>query len=395
MHNNIDINLFANTPKLIELSYHVCSATEVLKSPKSSPTHKRQKLTSRSRTPEIVSSVALPFVAAAAAAFTAFAVTNTTDLSTGASSPSHSISPALSSVSRTHSPVHHNDKSMTTTNRDTQQEREAEILKLSHGQQRRLRTITTSSADDDTSRNCSDKNDNVVITEHDRVHLSRRRARSGTSSNAKESSSSAVFSVVYDIACCDGPVRFHRVLNENYSLATSYGSSGMAQTRPLQRTCGGMVVDDLLTSENDENGGPARRNIAACTTSDSSNDGSNNDGYYTCGYCNHTFKSQYCYRKHAKRHLLPTRINEVDINRPRQDTAARSRREVRLLDLNVQYYPCKICGCKFPSYYFVHKHKKLCHANDEERQSTDLTVRMTAASTNHETDASSTHHDPL
>ena len=29
-------------------------------------------------------------------------------------------------------------------------------------------------------------------------------------------------------------------------------------------------------------------------------------------------------------------------------------------DLNVQYFPCKICGAKFPSYYFVHKHKKLC-----------------------------------
>ena len=30
-------------------------------------------------------------------------------------------------------------------------------------------------------------------------------------------------------------------------------------------------------------------------------------------------------------------------------------------DLNVQYFPCKICGAKSPSYYFVHKHKKLWH----------------------------------
>ena len=30
-------------------------------------------------------------------------------------------------------------------------------------------------------------------------------------------------------------------------------------------------------------------------------------------------------------------------------------------DLNMQYFPCKICGAKFPSYYFVHKHKKLWH----------------------------------
>lgn len=35
------------------------------------------------------------------------------------------------------------------------------------------------------------------------------------------------------------------------------------------------------------------------------------------------------------------------------------------LDLNVQYFPCKTCGCKFPSYYFVHKHRRLCHGGVE------------------------------
>lgn len=28
--------------------------------------------------------------------------------------------------------------------------------------------------------------------------------------------------------------------------------------------------------------------------------------------------------------------------------------------LNIQSYPCKLCGSKFPSYYFMHKHKKIC-----------------------------------
>jgi hypothetical protein len=37
---------------------------------------------------------------------------------------------------------------------------------------------------------------------------------------------------------------------------------------------------------------------------------------------------------------------------------------VKLLDMNVQYYPCKTCGSKFPSYYFVHKHRKMCHAEE-------------------------------
>lgn len=86
-------------------------------------------------------------------------------------------------------------------------------------------------------------------------------------------------------------------------------------------------------------------------------------GNYTCGYCQHTFKSQYCYRKHARRHLLPT---EAESSRNLQRQQDKRRREVRLLDLNVQYYPCKICGSKFPSYYFVHKHRKLCHSNSED-----------------------------
>jgi len=34
------------------------------------------------------------------------------------------------------------------------------------------------------------------------------------------------------------------------------------------------------------------------------------------------------------------------------------------LDLNVQYFPCKTCGSKFPSYYFVHKHRRLCHGEE-------------------------------
>lgn len=48
---------------------------------------------------------------------------------------------------------------------------------------------------------------------------------------------------------------------------------------------------------------------------------------------------------------------------------------------NVQYYPCKTCGCKFPSYYFVHKHRKRCHAEEEvsNEPSTSATATATAA----------------
>lgn len=103
---------------------------------------------------------------------------------------------------------------------------------------------------------------------------------------------------------------------------------------------------------------------------------------YNCVYCKHTFKSQYCYQKHAKRHLIPLSLDsssavgsvavatelstegEKDIPGPRYEKPG-SKREVKPLDMNVQYYPCKTCGSKFPSYYFVHKHRKMCHAEEE------------------------------
>lgn len=113
--------------------------------------------------------------------------------------------------------------------------------------------------------------------------------------------------VVRDIACCDGPVRFKRVLNTNY---------GSLSENPTQ-------------------------------------DESMNDGkqLYICGFCKHTFKSHYCYRKHTRRHINPVPVKPVE---------SESR------DMNVQYYPCKTCGSKFPSYYFVHKHRKMCHVNESD-----------------------------
>ncbi|XP_063982247.1 uncharacterized protein LOC135165152 isoform X2 [Diachasmimorpha longicaudata] len=159
--------------------------------------------------------------------------------------------------------------------------------------------------------------------------------------------STSATGVVLDIACCDGPVKFHRVLNENYT--TPVGDLTTYPPAPRDHP-----ERPESVSENDENGRPDR-------SSDSIGESSGH-GCYTCEYCQHTFKSHYCYKKHARRHLLPTE----------NETNARTdgkRREVRLLDLNVQYYPCKICGSKFPSYYFVHKHKKMCHPNEVERNS--------------------------
>lgn len=85
--------------------------------------------------------------------------------------------------------------------------------------------------------------------------------------------------------------------------------------------------------------------------------GAESNNEYRCLYCNHTFKSHYCYQKHARRHLNPLM--------PKLSGEAPTRAPARPLDMNVQYYPCKTCGSKFPSYYFVHKHRKLCHSGED------------------------------
>ncbi|XP_022201793.2 telomere zinc finger-associated protein [Nilaparvata lugens] len=135
--------------------------------------------------------------------------------------------------------------------------------------------------------------------------------------------------VIVDIACCDGPVRFHRVLNQNYGRESQ-------EAEPEQ--------DTESTSATDKSG-----------------------PVFTCRYCDHTFKSHYCYQKHARRHINPVSLTpdtqpEQPLTSPPQ---ANPKQQVRLLDMNVQYYPCKTCGSKFPSYYFVHKHRKMCHPNEE------------------------------
>ncbi|EDX17758.1 GD17086 [Drosophila simulans] len=142
-----------------------------------------------------------------------------------------------------------------------------------------------------------------------------------------------------------------------------------------------------------------------------------NEELYVCVYCKHTFKSQYCYQKHAKRHLNPLSLtttdkkllvepaaamaSTTDMDQPSVGqsganssggsaasgngataaTSALLRREVRPLDMNVQYYPCKTCGSKFPSYYFVHKHRKMCHADEIEATATSNTSNNSSSNT--------------
>ncbi|XP_054009366.1 uncharacterized protein LOC128892829 [Hylaeus anthracinus] len=303
------------------------AAFQVERSPKSQSSVPRE---AKQRSPENGkrSSGSLPFVAAA---FTGFAGR--------APSPTPSVSPTPSSASQSSVPSCRSKKS-------EQQVRDGgrrykEELDHETGNSEAVGRVSPAIASQRRERSV----EVLSVAENDRAKSSKRRGRGG------ESSSSGVSSVVYDVACCDGPVKFHRVLNENYS--------NPAQQQRVQRSC--------FEPENDENGRPQAARMAG-DPAESGTEANTGTESYTCSYCRHTFKSQYCYRKHTKRHLLPTRLNESPGNNTQRQDVRRARREVRLLDLNVQYYPCKICGCKFPSYYFVHKHRKLCHANAEERQ---------------------------
>lgn len=171
--------------------------------------------------------------------------------------------------------------------------------------------------------------------------------------------------VIIDIACCDGPVRFHRVINKNYghpeniSESDAGGEEDIATTTPINRNeVLNKIMNETMRDKkiiNNENQQQQQPQLPQ----------QNNNELFTCLYCNHTFKSQYCYQKHARRHLNPVSLENKNLQKITETNSVIStKREVKLLDMNVQYYPCKTCGSKFPSYYFVHKHRKLCHPEE-------------------------------
>lgn len=220
-----------------------------------------------------------------------------------------------------------------------------------------------------------------------------------------ESSENSSSKIIIDVACCDGPVRFHRVLNDAYGQLNLSNNSTPSFT-PINDKHQSSNLNSITTAFHQQMAKHINeRNNFSIEESENSQDtnphnkdnigATNSSELYICVYCKHTFKSQYCYQKHAKRHINPLNIDSGSgcetssiiellddksssyVLKKYEKTASSSnsinvqhvpqaiKREVRPLDMNVQYYPCKTCGCKFPSYYFVHKHRKLCHADED------------------------------
>lgn len=178
--------------------------------------------------------------------------------------------------------------------------------------------------------------------------------------------------VIIDIASCDGPVRFKRVLNDAFEQKKlAAAAPQLNEQLPAQSEVkfhSSVAFHEQMVRNINEQYKKTFQNSEESENSQHSID------IYTCVYCNHTFKSKYCYQKHAKRHINPLnplgrcRIDTADCESSdgeykKQQTPKRD--SIKPLDMNVQYYPCKYCGCKFPSYYFVHKHRKLCHPEVE------------------------------
>lgn len=137
--------------------------------------------------------------------------------------------------------------------------------------------------------------------------------------------------VIMDVACCDGPVRFRKVLNKFYN------------------------PDRMLLTNDDKN-------------------------HNHCSYSKNTFKNYRISRKHVvknnhhkyneNQNINPNdyqiQTERIKVNYKRVadhfycQTAAANIKGIT--KQNVSFYSCKICGSKFSSYYYVHKHRKLHHS---------------------------------
>lgn len=177
--------------------------------------------------------------------------------------------------------------------------------------------------------------------------------------------------VVIDIASCDGPVRFKRVLNDAFEHKKQSTPVEVQQTPAEIKFHASVSFHEQMVRNINEQ---YKKGFSTQSNEESENSQTSTD-LYTCVYCNHTFKSKYCYQKHAKRHINPlnplgrcridVECESSDGEYKKQQAQNIKRDSIKPLDMNVQYYPCKYCGCKFPSYYFVHKHRKLCHPEVE------------------------------
>lgn len=216
----------------------------------------------------------------------------------------------------------------------------------------------------------------------------------GTTDSPTITDSVSICKAIVDIASCDGPVRFRRVVNKYYNNSIATPESYKALPPPLPSDPSQRIQQLTSSSFHQQMVRDINERRMCDETQTSTTCSQDTDHYaagaFKCSVCKHTFKSEYCFLKHAKRHLIPLDRDPVLGDNAENSERAQSppsgelgkrkakvkaapnpqtREVIRPLDMNVQYYPCKTCGSKFPSYYFVHKHRKLCHREQLDQES--------------------------
>lgn len=158
----------------------------------------------------------------------------------------------------------------------------------------------------------------VDIVEGEDRNCDQNRPTTSTTSDNFKASCAPSDKVVLDIACCDGPIKFHRVTNQFYNPEKAMTTS---------------AKEDVTAS--------------------------------TCHKCNQAFSNELGQRFSLSRCQFSNASatnRQTDPSIPSIDSNADTKKKVE----NLQCYSCKTCGSKFPSYYFVHKHRKLHHQDTKE-----------------------------
>lgn len=82
---------------------------------------------------------------------------------------------------------------------------------------------------------------------------------------------------------------------------------------------------------------------------------------FMCHCCGKCFLVKNCFLKHLEQHNTVSREPAEQPREWHQKNETKVVKSIGFAKSDFQYYTCKLCNSKFPSYYFVHKHKKRFH----------------------------------